>query len=212
MAVLLIAYGLLGLVILTLAGLAAGRPLEEVDRLTVALGEQRTALLATLRDTSTALGDAAATVRDFDGSLAQARVSAGRAADLTRDVSTTMAELSRAANVELFGSRPLAALADGFGRASEQLTALGADLDTMRGALERNGDDLRRTSGGLEAVRADIDRLAAAVEGPAGVDLGAAGVTGLRVGLFALGAWLAGLAVASLVAGVVLWRWGSRPA
>jgi hypothetical protein len=209
----LLVYGVGGLLLLGAAMIAMARPLDAMDSLTVTLEEQRGALLASLKDTSRTLGSAADATGGFDDSLAQARASTERAAVLSRDVSATMDELSRSMRITVFGAQPLAQLAAPFERAGQQLLALGTDLDGIGEALQENSDQIDTIGTDLARLQGSVDRLVEGVENAGGLNIEAASLATLRLGLLALLLWLAGLAAGCVFAGLALLRWtqGAKP-
>lgn len=206
----LVVYGVGGLILLGAGLLALARPLESIDRLTVSFEQQRSALLASLRDTSRTLATAGDTAAGFDASLAQSRASAVRAADLSRDVSGTMAELATSMRISIFGSQPLAGLAPPFERAGSQLQQLGADLDAIGAALDANAGQVRTTALELTRLRGSVDRLVTGLEGTGEVGVSSGSLAALRLGIVALMLWLAGLAGGCVAAGWWLLRWSRR--
>jgi len=202
----LIAYGLVGLAFLAASAVLVSQPLEQLGELGSTAETQRAALVRSLRSTSRTLDDAARGFSGFGESLGIARRSTARAADLSRDVSTTMSSLATAMNVTVFGVQPLAELGPGFERAAAQLRELGTDLDGIGTAMVRNADDVERARGDLLGLRSQVDELALAAERTQ-IPLGSPiALAALRLGLYALIAWLAAPAVASLLLGVALWR------
>ncbi len=202
----LVAYGLLGLTLLAAAAVLVSRPLEQLAELGSTAETQRGALVRSLRSTSRTLDDASRGFSGFGESLGIARRSTTRAADLSRDVSTTMSSLARAMNITVFGAQPLAELAPGFERAAAQLTDLGTDLDGIGAAMVRNADDVERARADLLELRRQVDELVLAAERTQ-IPVGSPAALGtLRLGLYGLIVWLAAPAVASLLLGLALWR------
>jgi hypothetical protein len=197
---------LLGLVVLGATAIALGPQVERLGALGATVETQRASLAVTLRETSTTLADAAGGFGGFEESLAQAKVSTDRAAALARDVSATMSGIGRAMRVTILGLQPLAEMAPQFERAGEQLQLLGTDLDGIGAAMTRNVGDVQRARADLARVQRQVELLAVAAETtriPAGTsgDLAAIGLAA-----YALGAWLAGLALACLMLGIAIWR------
>jgi ABC-type transporter Mla subunit MlaD len=186
--------------------LALGPQIERLGAIGSTVETQRVSLAATLRDTSITLADASSGFSGFEQSLAQARASTDRAAALARDVSGTMSGIGRAMRLTVLGVQPFAELAPQFERASEQLQLLGTDLDGIGTAMTRNVGDVQRAGADLARVQRQVEQLAIAAETtriPAGTggDLAA-----IRLGAYALAAWLAGLALACLLLGIAIWR------
>jgi hypothetical protein len=201
-------YGLLGLLVVGGTALALAPQMEQLGSLGGNLETQRTSLALTLRDTSTTLEGAAGGFAGFEQSLAQARLSTDHAAALARDVSGTMAGIGQAMRVTIFGLQPLAELAPQFERAGAQLQQLGGDLDGIGAAMSRNVGDVQRARADLTRVQRQVEKLAIAAE-TARIPAGTAGdLMAIRLGAYALAAWLGGLALACVFAGVALWRSG----
>ena len=206
----LVGYRLLGLAILAAAAVLVSAPLEQLGALGSTAETQRAALVRSLRSTSRTLTDASSAFSGFGDSLAEARRSTGRAADLSRDVSTTMSALARGMSMTVFGVQPFAELAPGFERAATQLRELGTDLDGIGTAMVRNADDLERTRSNLVELRRQVDELAMAAERTE-IPVGSpAALAALRLALYGLILWLAAPAVASLLLGLALWREARR--
>jgi len=203
----LLLYGVIGLIVLGAGLVGLSRPLEAIDRLTVSLEQQRVTLVASLRETSRTLETATDAAAGFDGSLAQSRASAVRAADLSRDVSATMDELARSMQVSIFGAQPLAGLAAPFERSADQLEQLGTDLDGIGTALGENAGQVRTTFTQLTRLRGSVDALVKGVEATGDIGLSPGALAPLRLGIVALMLWLAGLAGACVAAGAALLRW-----
>jgi hypothetical protein len=209
-AVGLIAYGLIGLIVLAVVGTGVVGVLDRVQGLSTAFEQQRRSLTRALDTASITLGNAAETISGIDASLAKAELAVADAATLSNDVSFTMTELANALNVDILGSQPFAGVSGGFTRASTQLSALSIELTGTAGALGSNAED-------AQAVGADLVRLQAAVDDLRdGIrDAPATGVSGsdlamLRLVLIGLFIWLAVPALAGIAAGAWMWRRAPR--
>jgi hypothetical protein len=207
--VILVAYGLAGLLILGSVAIGVSRPLEEVTQLADSLEEQRAGLLASLEETSATIGDAATGVAGMDASLGQARTATDRAATLANDVALTMGEVARSMNVTILGQQPLVGVAGGFERASAQLTSLAVDLGAIGSALGQNTDDAQLVAADLGALRASVDELGDLIgEGPT-VAISTGELDAVRLVVYGLIGWLLILALGCIAAGGVLLRAGS---
>ncbi len=202
----LIAYGVAGLLVLGVGSVIAAGSFGTIAPLSSSLESERLQLVQTLRATSRAMDDAAVSVGDLNQSLDQARASSQQAATIARTVSVTMRGLADAMGVDILGSRPLLALGDGFRQSADELNALGTSLDNVTQSLARNRADLETGSAGLAALRREVDTLADSVQGMAPFADTSTSATTLRIAFAALVLWLAVPAVASLIAGVLLWR------
>lgn len=201
----LVAYGLLGLIVFVAGAILVNEPLGRLAEATSQLDEQRLLLAASLRTTSTTLDEAAAGLGRFDESIGLASGSAGRAAALSREVAATMAELARSMRqFQLFGQMPLAQLAAGFERADQQLRRLGEDLEAIGGSLGRNAEDARATRAGIERLQGQLGALADSVEGTTLEAVRGEAIEQLRLALVLIAAWLALLALGSVITGLHL--------
>lgn len=160
----LLAYGVAGLLLLAVAGAVIGGTIDQLRIVGTSVGEQRDALLGTLRATSLTLRDASSGVGNVGDSLNAAHASSDHAAGLARSLSTTLHGLSSAMSVQIFGTRPLAGLASGFGDAAAQSDELAGDLDGVGTALARNTADLETSRRDLAALSERLDLLATSVE------------------------------------------------
>ena len=193
----LIAYGVVGLVVVVGGAIVGLQAAGRVERMASAADD---ALVAAARSTRAA----ATSFTSIDGSLANAQLSADQAAVLADEASGTLDALAASMRLSIFGSQPLLPMAAEFETSADQaaelavtLESVGGSLDATRGDAADIGLELESLAGELEAVRS------------ADSEAGAAAPIGLFIGL--LLAWLAVPAVAALVFGVSLLR-GSRAA
>jgi hypothetical protein len=200
----LLAYGLAGLLLLAVAGAVIGGTVHRLNVAGKTVGEQRDALLGTLRATSLTMRNASAGVGNVGQSLTAAHASADHAAGLARSMGNTLRGLSSAMNVQIFGTQPLAGLASGFDNAGGQSDELAGDLDALGTALAQNTTDLETSRQDLAALSARVDQLVAAVETtPFGV--GQEPFT-VELVFVALLVWLAVPAAGSIAVGAALLR------
>ncbi len=188
----LIAYGVLGLLVLALG---VGMGLELAARVE-GLGERADdTLVAAARATRTA----ADSFTSVDGSLADAEASADSAATLAREASGTLGGLAIAMELQILGAQPLLPLADGFQRSRDQASELAETLETVGGSLSDTRSDVAQ-------IGVELETLAVEMEGLRG-DGGEPGATPpLRLFVGLLLVWLAIPAVAAIVAGVSILR------
>lgn len=200
----LLAYGLAGLLLLAVAGAVIGGTIQQLSAAGATVGEQRDALLGTLRATSLTMRNASSGVGNVGQSLTAAHASADHAAGLARSMGNTLRGLSAAMNVQIFGTQPLAGLTSGFDNAAGQSDELAGDLDAVGTALGRNTTDLETSRQDFAALSERVDLLVAAVETtPFGVGQEPFIVELVFVALLI---WLAVPAAASIAAGVALLR------
>jgi hypothetical protein len=200
----LLAYGLTGLLLLAVVGAVIGGTIQQLSVAGATVGEQRDALLVTLRATSLTMRNASTGVGNVGASLTAAHASADHAAGLARSMGNTLSGLSAAMNIQIFGTRPLAGLASGFDNAAGQSEELAGDLDAVGTALARNTTDLETSRKDLAALSGRVDLLVAAVETtPFGV--GQEPFIAELV-FVALLVWLAVPAAASVAVGAALLR------
>jgi hypothetical protein len=200
----LLAYGLAGLLLLAVAGAVIGGTIQQLSVAGATVGEQRDALVDTLRATSLTMRNASSGVGNVGESLTAAHTSADHAAGLARSMGNTLRGLSAAMNVQIFGTRPLAGLASGFDNAAGQSEELAADLDAVGTALAQNTTDLETSRKDLAALSQRVDLLVASVET---TPFGAGQEPFIAELVFvALLVWLAVPAVASVALGVALLR------
>jgi hypothetical protein len=188
----LIAYGVLGIVIViggALIGLqAAGR----VERLAAAADG---ALEAAARSTRAA----AESFTSVDGSLAGAQLSAAQAASLAGEASGTLDALAVSMRLSIFGSQPLLPLAAEFETSADQAAELASTLDSVGGSLDATRSDIADIGLELESLGGELEALR-------GADPEAGGAPPLTLFVMLLLAWLAVPAVGALVAGIALLR------
>lgn len=188
--VVLFGYGAAG-TILAIVGLLIG--LEAAGRVERVVGGAD----ATLATATATAHRAAEAFAGFGVSVERASQSASHAAQVSRDVSSTMNSMAGAMSITVFGSQPLAPLSGDFRRASSQLATLGDDLTGIADSLGRNRAD-------LATLRTDLERLASQLDATRGV--ASPGEPPLRLAVVLLVAWIALQSGAALAAGAMLWR------
>lgn len=205
----LIAYGLVGTILLVAIGATMLQPLDEIGGLTSSLGDQRTAALESLERASETISRTSASVRNMETSVAQARLATDRASEVSRSLGGSMRQIGEQMAVTIFGLQPLISLRAGFDQTAGELELLADDVGAIGEALASNQQDARDVASALEELGGAIGRLRVAVA--ASPDLGASigALEPLRLGVLALVGWLLVAALASIVTGVGLW-WLSR--
>lgn len=202
----LIAYGLVGAVLLVAIGASVARPFDDLAQAGSSIGEQQEAALDALDRASETLDQTASSVRNMETSLVEARVATQRAATISRGVGQSMLGLAQQMQLTIFGVQPLIGLAGGFEQSGSQLELLGDDIDTIATALDANREDAVEVAAGLNELSRSIDRLREAVA--AGPDVSAAidALAPLQLALLALLGWLLVAAIGSIIAGLLCWR------
>jgi hypothetical protein len=180
----LIAYGGLGLLLVT-AALVGGW--SGITRIDAALGS-----VAEASSTLEAVADAFA---GFDVSLESAVRSADHAAMASRDAASTAAGLADSMALSIFGAQPLLPLANDFRRQATDLRAVAADLDQLSASLGKDRTDVKRIHDHVSALSARV--------GTVGGSSGGAGIAALLVALLV---WLGTQAAAALIVGIQLLR------
>jgi hypothetical protein len=206
----LIAYGVLGIVLFVGVAYAIERPIDEAGRLTVSIEGQRGAVLESLEQASLTVDEAAGGIRGMDASLAQAGQATERAAQLSIGVATSMYELRNAMSLSIFGTQPLIGLAAGFNDAGQQLELLAVDVAAIGEALEANRDDAAAVAASLDQLSVSVAALTQAVrDGPA-LEVSSDALDGMRLGIYAVIAWMLALAVGCVAGGVACWMAARR--
>lgn len=205
----LIAYGIVGTVLLGVLAASIAAPLDEIGRLAESVGDQQAAALEALDEASSAARETSATVRGMDESLIQARAATDRAATLSHGMAQSMRELAAGMGIELFGIQPLIGLAGGFESSATNLDLLGTDLAAIGGALETTRGDAGSVAGSLDDLATSIDELRVAVASSPDMSVTLSGRESLRLGLLALMGWLIAGSIGCILAGLGCW-WASR--
>jgi len=208
---LLVAYGLLGLLIVIGGAALVANSVARVDGIVSTIDTQRQVLVRSLDATETFLHDAHSGSTNVGSSLTAAVDSARQTADLTRSLATAMDQLSAASSISILGQQPFGGLGTTFGGVASQATSLGDSLDHTADALARNGTDLTQVSADLGNIETEITDLRGQV---AAMNLGTDDVASIdraietsRLVLFGVLLWLALQALIAVLAGLVLLRW-----
>jgi hypothetical protein len=186
----LVAYGLVGTVLLLALAATLAPWLANVD----ALASSRSDVERTIVATRVA----------FDGfglSLADGERSATRAAAAARSSAAAARQLSSAMSISIFGAQPLLSLATGFQQQASDLEALGSSLDVLAASLGKNQGDV----GTIRDQLALLAGRAAAIERSEPISPLAGPL------LIAAFAWLLVQALACATVGFVIWRRGTAP-
>jgi hypothetical protein len=204
LGVALILYGALGLLLVGAGSMVGAGGVARVERLSDNVEGSLAAAASTVQNTADSFDG-------FETSLTEAGGAARNAAHVVRESAVTMANLSAAMSITIFGTQPLQPLARDFERGAEQLSMLSRDLDRLALALSANIDDVSSIRDDLRVLGERLDGLRTGTgDAPAGGGLGTGGLP-LRLLFFGLLAWLALQALGALVAGVLVLRRASRP-
>lgn len=207
----LIAYGVSGVLVFAAVAQAIGRPLEEADELTVSIEGQRTAVLQSLASAESTLQQTTIGIRNMDASLEQARAATDRASQLSLTMASTMYQLRDQMAITVFGIQPLIGLAPGFDQTGQQMELLSNDVAAIGEALSANREDVETVAASLGRLQQSVARLADAVrEGPR-LEATSEGIAAIRLGIFAVAAWLITLAIGCVLGGLGCW-WLARRA
>ena len=161
----LLAYGAVGLLIALIAAIALVWAGTRLSSLGTQVETRMSDVVGTLERTSTALRDAGTTATSFGVTLERTppvvRQTAQTVADLRTDLRAVENQL---AQVQILGSRPLATVAEGFGRMAtnldgldEQLELIAADMESNRTALLENASSLGALGDRLGTVAEDLE-------------------------------------------------------
>jgi hypothetical protein len=200
----MIAYGVVGLLLLSATMIGVAGPLAGLTRLTTSVENQRQGLIRSLRTTERTLDNAGSGIGRLDASLTEASESTTQAAELARGVSTTMGELSASMGLSILGAQPLIGLQPSFDNAARQLSELGTSIDGIGTALAANRTDIAVTKSDIEDLRDEVRGIAEELSGGPKIEVSASAVDSVRLILFGLIAWLALLSAGIIGLGVML--------
>jgi hypothetical protein len=188
----LLLYGLAGVALVTGGALVGLDAAARVERLAAAAN-------GTLEAAARSTEAAAQAFVNVDGSLAESETSADAASALARDASATLASLSLAMELSVFGAQPLLPLAGEFDASADQASALGETLDRVAASL----GDTRVDVAGIGAQLDGLSTELAILRDSTGTGGDPPPVQGLV--LLLLG-WLMVPAIGGVLAGLVLLR------
>jgi hypothetical protein len=204
LATALIGYGVVGLVVAAIGVAALVSASGRIGSLGDRIVSEAVSLDTIIVATADVLDDAATTAKTFGPTLAQTTVAVRDAAASVKDIEPRLRELETQANaIDIFGNKPVAPLGQLFGQIAtdvsgldEKLGAVADELGTNETALNANADSLGALA---DLVRAYKGRLK-----PAAIDAGiedARRLLLITLGLFI--GWTAVPAAGSLIVG----RW-----
>ncbi|MDP9484073.1 MAG: hypothetical protein M3P84_12730 [Chloroflexota bacterium] len=195
----LIAYGIAGVVLAVLAGIALGWAGGRLGSVGGRVETQVAGIVATLDRTSAALRDAGSSATSFSGTMERTppvvRQTAQTIADLRTDLLAVEQQL---AQVQILGSRPLGTVADGFGRMAANLEGLDVQLEVIAADLDSNRTALVTNAASLTLLGESIGLMADDLEGGVVED----GLADLRASIMVLAVvlivWIAIPAIGAL--------------
>ena len=201
----LIAWGVVGLVLLALFFNGLAGPISELSTMAASLEAQRAAALEAIDKATASVDQAATGVRGMDTSLADAKAAVDRASSISNGVGDTMNGLAQGMQVSIFGLQPLAGLSGGFSDAGTQLKGLSTDLAAIGQSLDANSDDAQAVAQSLDELSIALTDFHTAVDSGPQLDGLAHSLDSLRIGILALLAWLGALALGAVAAGIGCW-------
>lgn len=193
----LIAYGVVGLLLVAVGVPLIVGPLASVARIAGQQGEA----VRWLDLTSQGLVDAGRGSSNAGASLASAANAARNAASLAQELAASMAALRDASGQTILGLQPLGGLTGEFDRVASRASDMAASMQSLAGMLDRDTTDFASIAGDASSLRGQVDQLRATVASEVG---GAGTGTWLVPAAILLLLWLATPALVSLVAGIWL--------
>jgi hypothetical protein len=152
LAWLLLAYAVIGIVLVAAAALIGGPMVARVDR-----------LASSATGSMDAAADAAASAADsfaaFDDSLADAQRSTEQAATLSRSAADTLDSLADAMSINVLGNQPFLSLADDFSTTAGQLRDLGQSIGGIGQSLASNRTDAADVGRQLDRLATELNNL-----------------------------------------------------
>ena len=201
----LIAWGVVGLVLLALFFNGLAGPISELSNMAASLATQRTAALEAIDSARATIDKTATGVRGMDSSLGDAKAAVDRASSIATGVGDTMGGLAQAMQVSIFGLQPLAGLSGGFSDAATQLGGLSTDLGAIGASLDANRGDAVAVAQSLDDLSSSLADFRTAVNAGPQIDEVVRSLDSLRIGILALLAWLGALALGAVAAGIGCW-------
>ncbi len=193
---LLTLYAVVGLLILSTVGVGMTLATLRVRDTLLQLEVQRDSIVRLLDATARSLESADDSADRLTVTLGDSSDSIARGAVLSRSLATAAQGVVQASGLEIFGQRPLTALGEPFAAAASEATALADSLDSTVASLGASAVGVEALSDDLSAIGAELDDIretAAGIDVGSGRTLDLV----LAVGLLLL-AWLAVPALAAL--------------
>lgn len=203
----LIAFGASGLVLVVIGAVLVLATLGAVGDAATGFDRQRTELVAMLEPAASTLSDAADSASHAGASLTAASDASRRAADLTNRLATSFESMAGLGSLDIFGTRPFAAVSSQFTDVATQSRALSADLGSTADALTTNVADSDAVAGDLRSLADRLRQLETSVGGSTSTNASAGlPIVLAQIVLLGLLAWFAVLAVATIWLGLRLVR------
>lgn len=200
----LIVYGVIGIAIAILGGVAMFAVSDRIDAMAARATSQVELAASVLDQTATVLEDASATSASFALTLERTPPTVRQAAQTVGNLQASLLALQAQLDaLTILGTRPLSTTADRFGQMATELDGLDARLGLIAGDLEGNRDALLANSRSLAALADRISDVADELRGGAFIDAIADVGAVLRVMILVLAAWTAVPAIGAL--GLGLW-------
>jgi hypothetical protein len=196
----LVAFGLVGLMLVSAAGALVLGSLGAVDAAVTGFERQRTEIVALLGSASDALSGAATSASNASASLTQTTTAARDAAALTSSLASSFEGLASLGGFSVLGARPFAEVAGQFAEVGTQARALSADLSAAADAMSTNITDSAAVAADMRGLADQLSRIEASLTGPGDSAGGSVSLPldAARLVLIGLLAWLAVPALASL--------------
>jgi len=164
----LIAYGIVGVALASIGVLALALAVARLNGLSERLRDDVGGVSATLERTTTVLDNAATTAGGFGTTIDGSTTALSQAATDLRSIVPTLRDIeTRANDIDLLGSRPLAPLAGLFGQIAGQLGDLDGQLDGVAANLGANQAALTASASSLADLAAETRTLAGRLGGDA---------------------------------------------
>lgn len=163
-AVVLIVYGVLGLLLAITMVVVGSSTFANVQRLQRDLDQQRLALVVELRLASGTLATASAGSAGFQRSINQAQGAADTAASTAQNAAANFRELSTGLNFTIFGVQPFATVAPRFVAMADELDQLSTTLAATRDSMKQNSADVQQLGGNLGALKTQLDQIATSLD------------------------------------------------
>jgi hypothetical protein len=186
---LLLAYGLAGLVLAGGTAIAVPAAGDVAARVAQAVESDRSAVIGTLASVEATLASLERSAGDLSGSVQDTISTVRGAAALARSVAVKMNDLEAATGVSILGATPLRDVGAGLGAIAESATTLADDLDRIAVDLAINTADVDGVREALGRTKPLVEDLRAAIAATSTGDAQGFGAT-LRLTGVALAGWL----------------------
>jgi hypothetical protein len=205
----LVVYGIIGIILFVIVAVAVARPLE----LAQSVDDERAALVASLTQAETTMRDMSTSVGRLNTSLGTAKTAIDQATTISTSVAQSMYGLRDAMSIQIpiLGGQPLLGLAGNFDTTGQNLDQLSIDISAIGSALNANQADVALTGVNMTNLANSVGKLATSVrDGPA-ISISTRTLDAVRLGVYAVTAWLVLFALGCLVAGMYLVNVSRRP-